>query len=98
MQFHWLLNSLIHVLCNQDVAEIIQGLLDDLFSGENFYKALYFLVHLICKFPAGSDQDGAGQFVMLSLGKKVCCHIAWVAVSSANTRISLGPAIESMLT
>ena len=72
------LNSLIHVLCDQDVAEIIQGLLDDLFSGENFYKALYLLVNLVCKFPAGSDQDSAGQLVMLSLRKKVCCHIAWV--------------------
>ena len=72
------LHSLIHSFCQKDVAELIQGFLNDILSGKFLYKFIHLTADLFCQLSACGDQNGGCQLVMLCLGKKICCHKARV--------------------
>ena len=60
----------VHIFRDKDISEIVQGFLNDLFSGKNLYKLLHFTADFFCQFSAGSDQYGGSQFIVFRLGKK----------------------------
>ena len=72
------INGFIHILCNENVSEILQGFLNDLSSGENLQIAINLFLHILGQLSAGGNEDCRSHLVVLCLGKKVSCNIVWV--------------------
>ena len=73
------INCLVHVFGNQDIAKIVERLLDDLFSGKNFDKTINFFADFCRKFFACGNQDCGSKFVVFCLRKKVCSYISRIS-------------------
>ena len=69
------LNGLVHIFCDQDITKVLQGFLNNGFSGKYLNKTSDFFIYLICKFLICCDQDRRCHLIMFCLRKKICCNI-----------------------
>ena len=64
-------HGLVHALADDDAAEALQRLLDNLLAGEVLHLAVHLSHGALRQFPAGGDEDGGGHAVVLGLAHQV---------------------------
>ena len=62
------INCFFHIICHKNISVIVQGLLDDLFSGKFCDKLINLCRYFFCKFLACGDQNCRCHLIMFCLG------------------------------
>lgn len=71
-------DRVIQCLGDQNMPIVIQRFLNDLTSGELFYKSVHFPGYFFCQLFTGRHKNCRCQLIMFCLGQKIRCHVTWI--------------------